>query len=274
MTQDTAEEVWLWAKEEGWNPGKSDWQIFPLVHPDGCFVGVLNRKIISSITAIQYDGKYGFIGMYIVEPEYRGQGYGIYIWEHAMDYLIKDVGVECIGLDGVLEEEKTYQKSGFISAYKTIRYKYDIQKLYSSTCEEIKKNQFDQIAEYDLNITKIHRNQLISGLLWDSNTISCVAFTNNLLSGFAIARPSYEWFKIGPCFADSAKIAKQLLKTIFKRLKDQIASIDVPENNSSAISLVKSYGMKAGFACIRMYTGEKYHQDIQYVFGNTSFEIG
>ena len=49
-----------------------DWKIFPAVNPDGCFVGILDDEIISSATAVQYDKKYGFGGMYIVKPEYRG----------------------------------------------------------------------------------------------------------------------------------------------------------------------------------------------------------
>ncbi|VUT25816.1 MAG: hypothetical protein MASP_01179 [Candidatus Methanolliviera sp. GoM_asphalt] len=81
----------------------------PTIYPAGCFAGILDGEMISSITAVQYEEKYSFIGLYIVAPEYRDRGYGIKIWNHAIDHLIDEVGVECIGLDGVLSEESNYQ---------------------------------------------------------------------------------------------------------------------------------------------------------------------
>jgi hypothetical protein len=86
--------------------------------------------------------------------------------------------------------------------------------------------------------------------------------------------PAYEGYRVGPCFADSTDIARRLLETIFARLEGKILFIDVPEPNAPAISLVEGYGMEPSFACIRMYTTEKYNQDVKYIFGNTTFEVG
>jgi len=274
MSKNDAKTVWGWAKVEGWNPGSEDWMIFPAIDPDGCFVGIIDNNIISSITAIKFNNKFGFIGMYIVKHGYRGKGYGFSIWKHAMDYLLNDACVESVGLDGVLTEEKTYQKSGFKSAYKTTRYKYTVNKSYATKCEGIKDSQFHEIFEYDTKVTKIDRRYLLTGLIKCNGTAASAAYDNGHLSGFIVARPAIEGFKIGPCFADSAYIARLLLESIFSKLKNQIVFIDVPETNNFAEDLVKSYGMEAVFSCIRMYIGEKYNQDVRYVFGNTSFEAG
>jgi GNAT superfamily N-acetyltransferase len=274
ISEDGMREVWEWAMKEGWNPGLYDSKIFPAIDPHGCFVGVLNGMVISSTTAIQYEGKYGFGGMYIVKPEYRGQGYGLASAQHAMKYLA-GVGVECIGCDAVPDKVPIYQRLGLYPAYRITRYKYTIHKEYQGVCRGIEKSQLDAIVEYDLKVSKVTRQPLLKDLLWNCRSVSCAEYKDERLVGFAIARPAYEGYRVGPCFADSADIARRLLETIFARLKGQTIFIDVPEVNAPAISLVETYGIELGFACIRMYnTTSRYNQDVQYVFGNTTFEVG
>jgi predicted GNAT family acetyltransferase len=42
-------------------------------------MGFIDNEPISSISAVAYNKDFGFIGSYIVKPEYRGKGYGIQI---------------------------------------------------------------------------------------------------------------------------------------------------------------------------------------------------
>ena len=37
------------------------------------------------MAALKYDEEYGFIGRYIVKPQYRGKGYGYKVWQKAME---------------------------------------------------------------------------------------------------------------------------------------------------------------------------------------------
>lgn len=108
-----------WAAKEGWNPGLYDADAFYATDPRGFFMGFLNDHPISSISAVSYKGKLGFLGLYITKPEYRGMGFGIKVWNKAMKYL-RD---QNIGLDGVVNQQENYKKSGFRLAYRNIRYK-------------------------------------------------------------------------------------------------------------------------------------------------------
>jgi len=76
-----------WAAKEGWNPGLYDVDAFYETDPNGYFMGFLNNEPISCISAVSYGRKFGFLGFYITKPEYRGKGYGIQVWNKAMDYL-------------------------------------------------------------------------------------------------------------------------------------------------------------------------------------------
>lgn len=66
-----------WAAAEGWNPGLYDADCFYAADPNGFLVGLLGDEPISTISVVKYGDSFGFLGFYIVKPEYRGKGYGI-----------------------------------------------------------------------------------------------------------------------------------------------------------------------------------------------------
>lgn len=67
---------------------------------------------------MKYDNSYGFLGFYIVKPEFRGRGYGLKLWQAGLKYL---EGCN-VGLDGVVEQQGNYMQSGFKLAYGNIRF--------------------------------------------------------------------------------------------------------------------------------------------------------
>ena len=76
MKEEDLKMVRDWTASEGWNPGIEDYKSFQKIDPNGFFLGYLDGEPITSIGAVDYDGKYGFVGWYITKPEYRGKGYG------------------------------------------------------------------------------------------------------------------------------------------------------------------------------------------------------
>jgi len=106
-----------WAAVEGWNPGLYDAECFYRTDPHGFFIGLLDGEPIGSISAVAYGKSYGFLGFYIVKPDYRGQGFGIQLWNAGMERLQG----RNIGLDGVVAQQDNYKKSGFTLAYRSVR---------------------------------------------------------------------------------------------------------------------------------------------------------
>src|SRR5687768_3775329 len=98
-----------WAAREGWNPGPSDAACYSSVDPQGFLMGFLGEEPVASISVVKYGDAFGFLGYYIVKPEYRGRGYGLQIWNAGMQYL----SGRNVGLDGVVAQQENYKKSGF-----------------------------------------------------------------------------------------------------------------------------------------------------------------
>ncbi|MEP7085438.1 MAG: GNAT family N-acetyltransferase, partial [Betaproteobacteria bacterium] len=106
------------AAAEGWNPGLHDADCFHAADPGGFLLGRLDGEPIGCIGAVSYPGGFGFIGLYIIVPAQRGRGFGIQLWDAAMQRLAGGN----IGLDGVVAQQANYRRSGFTLAYSNIRY--------------------------------------------------------------------------------------------------------------------------------------------------------
>src|SRR5689334_19611717 len=97
-----------WAGAEGWNPGLDDALPFQAADPQGFLGAFVDQQMVAGISAVAYDAHFGFIGLYICHPDWRGQGHGKAVWDAAIAYL----GDRTIGLDGVPQQQANYAKMG------------------------------------------------------------------------------------------------------------------------------------------------------------------
>src|SRR5215468_9001992 len=118
MRQDEIAIAVDWAAAEGWNPGLADAACFASVDPGGFLIGELDGAPPATVSCVNYDARFSFLGFYIVRPDLRGKGYGLGIWNEA----IAHAGSRVIGLDGVTAQQDNYRKSGFQLAYANVRY--------------------------------------------------------------------------------------------------------------------------------------------------------
>src|SRR5580698_7336679 len=145
MTSSEVELSLEWAASEGWNPGKHDAHCFRAADPDGFFIGILQGEPVGCISAVAYDERFGFVGLYLVKPQFRGMGLGMRIWRHGMAYL----GSRNVGLDGVVAQQANYKKSGFRLAYRNIRFQGVVEGAVGAHISHVSGLPFDQLNDYD-----------------------------------------------------------------------------------------------------------------------------
>ncbi len=262
-----------WAAREGWNPGLYDAACYSAADPAGFLVGLLGDQPIATISAIRYGGSFGFLGFYIVKPEYRGQGYGIQIWKAAMQYLAG----RNIGLDGVVEQQDNYKKSGFQLAYRNIRYAGIGGGATSpdSAIMQLSAFPFDLVVAYDRPFFPIERSRFLNTWINQPASYAVGVMRKESLVGYGVIRRCRSGHKIGPLYADSPELAER----IFLALKSNAGTseavyLDVPEANQAAVALAERHQMTVSFETARMYTGESPNIPLNRLFGVTSFEIG
>jgi ribosomal protein S18 acetylase RimI-like enzyme len=259
-----------WAASEGWNPGLHDAACFRHADPGGFFVGELNGEVVASLSAIAYDSHFGFIGLYIVKPAFRGQGLGLRIWQHGIDYL----GRRNIGLDGVIAQQSNYRKSGFQLAYRNIRFEGIVQGATHAGIVNAAELPFGSVLAYDRRCFPAARDAFLSAWLGQPDCVALAALRDERIAGYGVLRRCRAGGKIGPLFADSEPIANELLDALATYLAGEVIVLDVPEPNDAAIRLAERRGMKSAFETARMYTQAPPTLELERVFGVTTFELG
>ena len=264
------------AKLEGWEPGLMDLKSFILIDPNGFFIAKKGDDIIGCVSGIRYDDFYGFIGYYIVIPEQRGRGYGMILFMHAMRYL----GTRNIGLDGVLQQVGNYAKVGFRTCHLTARYQgtttIDISTddhCFLVPCSSLP---FSDLTEYDRRHFPAWREPWTKSWLDGSiqNLYSAAFVNNGVIEGFGILRPSVTGYRVGPLFADTPAIAKQLLNWLLSQIPvGTLYYLDIPLSNQCGIEILEN--ATHIFNTQRMYTsGEPENLRWGEVYACSSLELG
>ena len=262
-----------WAGKEGWNPGLHDAECFYNIDPKGFFIGFLDEIPVSCISAVSYKGKFGFIGFYITTPKYRGKGYGLQVWNKAIEHLKN----QNIGLDGVVEQQRNYKKSSFKFAYNNARYLLYSKKFKTTdlTLKPAKEVSFNKLIDYDKKHFFTERSRFLKYWITQPECQTLVKIRNNQIQGFGMIRKCYKGYKIGPLFADNFIIAESLLRSLINKVRaNSQVTIDIPEINKDAARLVNKHKMEKVFSTARMYTKKAPKLPINNIFGITTYEVG
>jgi GNAT superfamily N-acetyltransferase len=265
-----------WARQEGWNPGLNDAQIFYQTDNEGHYGFFLHDKLIAGGSIVSYNGEFGFMGLFIVQPAFRSVGLGKELWFKRRDMLISRLQPGAsIGMDGVVSMQPFYQKGGFVPAFRDERYmKHGEYFPPDPTISSIGANDFEMIAEFDKSCFGFGRKLFLTAWLNNPNSKSFKLMINNHLQGYAILRKTYNGYKIGPLFANNETVAESLYKACLSNAQGEEVFLDIPVNNPAAVELIKKFDAAYIFECARMYYGHTPKVDLNKVFGITTFELG
>jgi hypothetical protein len=260
-----------WAAAEGWNPGLDDPACFAAVDPDGFYIGELDGGAASTISVVNYDDRFAFLGFYIVRPDLRGRGYGLRTW-HAG---IAHAGSRVIGLDGVVTQQENYRKSGFVFAHRNIRFggvpavPPGPQGVVSLT-----DIPFAAIAADDATVFPAPRPSFLRAWIDTRRHLGGALIRDGRLAAWGVIRPCRKGHKIGPLIADDRQGAEAVFATLIASVGGGEVFLDVVEPNRDAVALAQAFGLKPIFETARMYTGAVRPVAISRIFGVATFELG
>lgn len=265
-----------WAREEGWNPGPRDAEAFWQTYPEGFFGYFHEGQLIAGGALVSYNGEFGFMGLFIVHPDYRGHGIGRKLWYQRRDTLLQRLLSNApIGMDGVVAMQPFYHKGGFEIAFRDNRYEkigstYDCHPNISA----IQAEDFHEILAYDKACFGFNRQAFLKAWLQIPEKYTFKFKEDGQIKGFAILRQATTGYKIGPLFANNSFIAEELYKSCLNEVPGEAVYFDIPMINESAVQIVKKYEAKYVFECGRMYYGTPPPFNKDRVFGITTFELG
>ncbi len=263
-----------WADNEGWNPGQEDLDPFFCAGREGYLMGFLDDEPVSCISAIRYGETFGFIGFYICKPERRGQGYGWATWQAGMARLEG----RTVGLDGVIDQQDNYRKSGFKLAHRNIRQGglSMVDTPVDQRLAPLGQGIFPSIRDYDQAFFPASRTDFLQAwtapMVQTRRGFACV--DEGEVKGYGVIRLCGEGFKIGPLFADTPEAADLLFRALAGQAKGQQVYLDTPEPNQAALDLAERYDLSPVFETARMYLGGTPALSLERTYGITTFELG
>ena len=263
------------AAREGWNPGLHDAEAFHAADPDGFLVAECDGEAVGCIAAVSYEGRFGFIGLYIVAPEWRGKGIGLQLWNAGTARLEGHV----VGLDGVPAQQANYRRSGFALAWQNVRFAGVTGPTAGALPAQIVPLQAIDPAWLkadDRRVFPAARDAFLQH--WTAampDAVGLAWLEHGRLAGWGLIRRCREGHKIAPLVAAESAIAEALFSALCAAVPaGEMVFIDVPLPNLEAMALAEARGMQRVFETARMYAGPAPACEIDRVYGITSFELG
>ncbi|MBM6594305.1 GNAT family N-acetyltransferase [Microvirga pudoricolor] len=261
-----------WAAAEGWNPGLDDAACFRAADPDGFLIARLEGQPVGSISVVRYPGGFGFLGFYILRPEFRGRGYGMSLWR---------AGLAClegctIGLDGVVAQQDNYARSGFRLAHRNIRYGGApvFEPSGDPRLRSITPDWADAVLAYDRAFFPGSREAFLGCWLAPGTRRSLALVENGSIQGYGVVRACRNGHKIGPLFAEGPGEADLLFRALAAEAGGGPVFLDLPEPNRDAVALAERHGLAPVFETARMYRGRDPRLPLSKIYGITTFELG
>ncbi|RDD37799.1 Uncharacterized protein F36G3.2 [Trichoplax sp. H2] len=265
-SSDHVEWIISMARKEGWNPGDNDAIAFQQADPSGYFVGLINGKPVCCVAGVKFN-HIAIIGYYVVVKEHRGQGHGIRIFQHAMNYL----NGYNIRVDGLLIHAPKYQNSGFKMAHVNVRYTGAVDNSTIS-CPFVcaaSSVPFDKILQYDARFYADERKHFLAGWI-NTGTTDCLAYMDkDTVKGFGAIRKSVNGYRVGPLYAETTQIAEILLKSLCQHKSDCRITLDFPETNNHGKALAEKLKLVEVFKFGTLYTGEAPNVDLLKIYSFT-----
>ncbi len=264
-----------WARKEGWNPGPHDATVFYHTDPDGFYGCFYNSEMIGGGSVVSYNGDFGFMGFFIVKPEYRGSGIGRKLWFQRRDILLNRLNNASIGMDGVVDMQPFYSKGGFHLAFRDERYMVTGTHFeVDSHISQITKDDYPEVFVYDRECFGFPREKFLTRWLELPGGFAFQYVASGDLKGVAVLRKATEGYKTGPLFADNPEVADALFRACMNAVPGEKLFLDIPVINVNALRLTEKYNGAYVFECARMYYGEAPDLPLDKIYGITTFELG
>lgn len=262
-------------EQAGWNQTEEDWRLFLSVNPTGCLAAVHNGKTIGTVTTVNYGKEVSWIGMLLVDREFRRQGIARQLLGRALENL---QGCDTVKLDATAVGRELYQEMGFKDEYFILRMTtaaLNVPTASPAVVSPVTDKTITEVTEFDREVFGGDRGTLLKAW-WQRNPQSAwQVIKNGRIAGYCLGRKGSQYFQIGPLVAPSTAEAIALLEAVARIRQSEPVVIDVPEAMSEFVDWLGKNGFSTQRSFMRMYRGSDRSAGIpSQVFASSGPELG
>ena len=247
----------------GWNQTAADWHCFLEAGAAGCFVAERDAQVCGTATTINYENRFAWIAMVLVDPQYQKRGIGTQLLKRTIEYLDQRK-IPTMKLDATPQGQPLYRKLGFMPEYEIQRWilKRPPNTLSSagrSSEATLTEAQLESIFKFDRHVFGADRSFLLGSLRDRSPEFALGAWSNGLPQGYGFGRNGLFADHFGPWVAKSRGAAENLLREFLTRSSRETLIVDCLPANLMAIELLRSHGFTPSRFLTRMFCGPNTH---------------
>ncbi len=242
MTKDDLDFAAECTSGAGWNT-ETRIELSAIYHynPSGCFIGDEDGRSVAVCMATSF-GEAGFIGELIVDPAWRGRGFGAAMMTQAIKYL-EESDVQAIYLDGVSSAVPLYERLGFRRICRSLRFGGQGGRIQGESIRPMSFNDLKRVNEIDVNVFGLNRSFFLRHRLEKYGDLCFVQEKTNVISGYIQGRRGNNVISVGPWVSESgANDSLPLLNTVAERAGSTPLRIGILEDNHTAVASVRSLG--------------------------------
>ena len=218
----------------GWNQLAADWELFLRLSPKGCRAAVQSGNVVGTVATVNYENRFSWVGMVLVDPESRGQGVGTQLLQEALAILR---GVPSIRLDATPQGRPVYLRLGFQDEYALCRMQRAAtstgdgpqgadgtpQSILSQSGEisirAMQVEDLDGVAEADRRIFGANRLEVLRWALERSPEYAWIATGPAGMEGYCFGRHGFNFDQIGPVHSKSELVSQRLVSACLAVVK-------------------------------------------------------
>ncbi|MBS1839539.1 MAG: GNAT family N-acetyltransferase [Acidobacteria bacterium] len=243
----------------GWNQTEADWRRFLRASRDGCFVADVDGTVCGSAATIVYGGRFAWVGMVLVDPEYRGRGIGKRLLERCIEHL-DSAGVPCIKLDATPLGKPLYEKLGFVTEYELERWilKRALENLpkQMDSGEKMPAPLLDFVMKADGEAFGADRSAILRSVNQEEPRFTDGLWNAGGMEGYAFGRHGSFADHLGPWIAKDAATGQRILEQFLKQSSRGTVVTDCLQANPFAKNILQAQGFEYARPLTRMFRGQ------------------
>jgi ribosomal protein S18 acetylase RimI-like enzyme len=259
----------------GWNQTEHDWRRLLTLEPNGCFCAIKDGRLVGTTTTTTYGRDLAWIGMVLVDPDYRGQGIAANLMTIALDYL--NARVTTVKLDATPQGKPVYEKFGFQVESLIERWSGTGR---STECNIQRqtvpgRGELRELLMLDRLAFNADRSKLIEALVRNASIPPLmVRASDGAVSGYAIARSGTKADYVGPIIAKDRQSLETLLDQVLSRLPGRRIYIDLNTECTAGKQVLADRGYAKERDLVRMFAGTPSEKTSPFIFAIAGPEIG
>jgi GNAT superfamily N-acetyltransferase len=238
-----------------WNQLEQDWAFLIKAGAGGNFVALYKGEEAGTVTTLFYQDRFSWIGMVLVDPEFRGLGIGTTLLERAIDHAANQ---GTIRLDATPKGQKLYETMGFQQERELVRLQRPAFNPLPAPGREVKLLTpaiLSRLPVLDTPVFGADRLPVLRYLYDSAPQYARYIMQDREITGYCLGRAGSTFDQIGPVIAHSPEDARALILTALAAAPHKAFVVDAPARNTPWLDFLQAIGFIIQRPLIRMYRG-------------------